>query len=597
MIQLPSIHTLTKKRTFLFLFNSFETIQIRNVVFILWFLVTLFNLNKAFHIDDTFHLEAGLGVIKKFTQPMSVSVIWDTFPTPLYTGNQPPLFFYLVGIFQLISGSSEIVLHLMLSFFTYLAILFFYKLLQLFSAKHKPTILTIFAFCPAFIINQNVMIDVPLLALSLGSMYFLIKGLEEKEYKYLLYSSIYFSIGILFKYSITPLFFVIALSIIANKQFKNLRVLLVPFGVLTLWSIWNLSEFGFIHILARGDSNSEFDVLKLLSFCNAMGSISFISILFLTDLLPKSIGKFLTVTFFTGLLLVVPLVYLGYVEQHITDKYLNYLFIFNGGLIMVFCLVLVGKLFYRNRIKTIHSKYLPVILFIVGLSVFFILFAPYMATRHVLLILPFILLLGHKQFEKSKGLVNSLVLIFSVLLGTLLGISDWHYAEFYRKTANTFKVGAEKYYSIGHWGWQWYTKKAGMINYSAPSEVKIRTNDKIVIANGTYKQRLNNRIKLDTITVLTEPASLATFFSGNNYASMYASAWNQPPWTLSKASIDTVYVCKVKKELDKEDLMYQMKADKVWLDFLLKQAKYQDLPADSIVSLEADNILFLTRGN
>ena len=54
------------------------------VLIICWLVVSLINLNKAYHIDDTFHLEAGTYIIDHLNTPMSGKINWDNSPTEMY---------------------------------------------------------------------------------------------------------------------------------------------------------------------------------------------------------------------------------------------------------------------------------------------------------------------------------------------------------------------------------------------------------------------------------------------------------------------------------------------------------------------------------
>ena len=62
-------------------------------IFILWLILTGININKAFTIDDTYHLEAANLIAQNPLKPMSGFINWGDSPTQLFYGNQPPLFF------------------------------------------------------------------------------------------------------------------------------------------------------------------------------------------------------------------------------------------------------------------------------------------------------------------------------------------------------------------------------------------------------------------------------------------------------------------------------------------------------------------------
>jgi hypothetical protein len=92
---------------------------------IIWLIATLFNINKAYHIDDTFHLEAAESIKANPTHPLSGLINWDDSPQPMYKHNQPPLLFYIISLHSIIFGNSELAMHLLLSIFSFLS-LFYY---------------------------------------------------------------------------------------------------------------------------------------------------------------------------------------------------------------------------------------------------------------------------------------------------------------------------------------------------------------------------------------------------------------------------------------------------------------------------------------
>ncbi len=253
------------------------------LIFVLWLILTGINLNKAFHIDDTFHLEAAEHIGQNPTRPMSIWINWEDSPTVMHKGNNPPLFFYLIYVHQFIFGNGEISLHMLLSVFTFLALFYFFQLSQLLQIKSPRIILTIFAFCPAFIVNQNIMLDIPILALSLSIMYYLLKGQQSNNTMYYLISASLLSIGILIKYSLSPLFIVILLSLFISKNYRKSFVLLIPIWVFISWSVWNYVEFGETHLYSIiskpkpyspiNNSTNSFSSQRLITFSNQASGI------------------------------------------------------------------------------------------------------------------------------------------------------------------------------------------------------------------------------------------------------------------------------------------------------------------------------------
>jgi hypothetical protein len=560
--------------------------SLKAYLILLCLVLTLINIDKAYHIDDTFHLEAAEHIVNHPLKPMSGCINWDNKPTPMHMHNQPPLFFFLIGIYQTFFGKSEIALHLLISIFTFLSLWYFYKLMQFLEVKLPYTLLTIFAFCPAFIVNQNLMTDVPILALSLGFMYYLLKGQKFGYLKDHVFSVLFLTAGLLIKYSLLPLIFVILISMLAVKNYKKSLVLLIPLLSLILWSVWNLIEFGSVHILSR--PRSEFNSENILAFSGTLGSISIFTGVFVYNLFPKKLTNFLILLVFGLFIALIPFVYTRHIEESLFNKYLNILFIVNGFILMLLIIFQTIKSLKSEKFEYLKTSNFPLALYIFGVSSFIILYAPFNATRHVLLLIPFILLFGHKQFEKTNALINPITVVVSIALGIILGISDWVYADFYRKNINQFDINShKKVYSLGHWGWQWYSQKAGMLIYSKEEELNLRNGDILVFPNDISKQELNLGIQLDTIDFITEAPTFYTFFSGKKFASMYNSYMDKPAWSLSNVPIDTIFVCQVKKEIGVEELVNQIKKDETWFEHVKNKAIDRKISLDSMLILDA----------
>ncbi len=558
-------------------------------LFLLWIALTGINIKKAFHIDDTFHLEAAENIGKNLLKPMSGFINWEDSPTPMYEHNQPPLFFYIIYIQQLIFGTSELSMHLLLSVFTFVCLLFFLKLTKLLHVKSPLTILTLFAFCPAFVVNQNLMTDIPILAMALVSIYFLLKGQKTDDLRYYLFSVVFLSVGLLIKYTLLPLFFVVLIAIVTSKKPKKAIVLCIPLSILLLWSIWNYLEYGAIHIISR--PRSKFNIYNVLAFFSTLGAISTFTAIYMYNVFPKRFTRFAIVLFCILLILCVPLVYLDFIEASKFNRLLNKFFLYNGILLLVLCLCGALKSFIEKKYDYLKTPKFIIITYILGFSAFIALFAPFNATRHVLLLIPFLLLIGHEQFEKTRGLINVLVLTISIIVGILLGVSDWIYADFYRKNVPAIKTSNSKVWSLGHWGWQWYSKNSGMSFYAKNNEFNVRKGDLIVIPKDISKQKLSIEIELDTLRFITEPQTFFTFFSGKKFASMYNSFVSKPAWSLSKDPIDTIFICQVKKEIGVKDVINRIKMDKNRMKIIRKKSLENNKYIDSILVLEAKSAI------
>ena len=173
-----------------------------------------------------------------------------------------------------------------------------------------------------------------------------------------------------------------------------------------------------------------------------------------------------------------------------------------------------------------------------------------MATRHILLLLPFILLVLHNRLTIDNSIHKGVGLLFVFLFGLGLAISDWMVADYYRDfTKEDYSKNNSKVWSVGHWGWQWYAKNQNYEVYDFKTS-KVNKGDVIIYPAKVPKQKISNQLDLELIEKKWKESNFATFLYVGNAASLYSNRLYKPVWMFSKQPIDTILVYKVKSVLD-----------------------------------------------
>ncbi len=507
-------------------------------ILLIWLFISAVNFTKPFHIDDTFHVETAQWIENNPLKPMTGKVNWGSNPNYIYTFNQPVLLFYVLAVYGHFFSYSEISLHVLIAVFTFFALWFFVKLTEKISKNPKTQLLAliIFACSPFLMINQNVMIDVPLLSFQLAFLYYLIKNPDD--FKNYWIAAFFLTLLLLTKYSSIPLIGVYVIAIYLKHRmlfFKYLIPLFVPFIAFVLWSMFNYWEYGSIHFFDR--PTNEFSLKRIAGMCFifivTLGAFSPIGLLFFKN-------RKLQIGIVLFLISQMIFVYLGLISETFSDDVLFALFFINGAWILVFLVFFIKK---NQLFSNINFQILGISVFL--MSIFLVVFAPFMASRHLLLVFQFIVLISLPFLETISLKYNIWVLILLIGFGFILSISDWQYANFYKKMAG--QIANElphKKYSSGHWGWQYYSKMQGMIEYGKDSTL-LNPGDLIVEPKNISKQDINSNLKLKTVSFYTQKPNVWTFFSGHNRASFYHSSYQRPPWRFSRSNIDTVFVYKV----------------------------------------------------
>ncbi|CCH54791.1 hypothetical protein BN8_03996 [Fibrisoma limi BUZ 3] len=511
-------------------------------------IATAVNLFKPFHIDDTFHLEAAQWIEQHPLRPMSGQVNWYQQKEPLHHANQPPLYFYLVAAVGSVFGYSEVSLHLMQALFSFIAIYFFHQIALLLRVQNAGLLTAFFTFSPAFLVSQNLMVDVPLVALLLVFFYILLTPrIHPDGVRYLLAATT-LSIALLIKYSSLPLLVMLPALMLFRKKHAYLPVVLIPIGVLALWAYANVQEYGSVHLFDRPRAPWSFgrlvEMVKMLII--GLGAISPFTLLLYVGLISrqrKPSIRWVSLPL-VGIVSLVLATYSQIIPEQLAHHLLYGLFLLNGAAFIGLTLWL-GRDVITAAVKGSVPNESPFILLLwmVAMTVFVVLFSPFMATRHILLILPPMMFLAAPLLNRVTSTVAAVSLGFALGLGVVLAVSDWYYADFYRQTARQIRKQLppdRRVWALGHWGWQWYATQAGMQQYEAGLS-PLKTGDFIVVPLGVDRQTLRANVPVRVIKRIVPPPTLLTFFSTGHVARFYAGT----SWHLTAAPIDTVVIYEV----------------------------------------------------
>lgn len=508
----------------------------------LWILLTTINLCKAWHIDDTFHLEAAQWIAGHPFQPMSGQVNWDQQPEPLHHFNQPPLYFFLLAAVIKTLGDGPVTLHLFQSLFAFAALWFFVKIAQTLALRHIRLLLFFFALNPAFIVNQNLMTDIPLLSFVLAFTWFLLKGGETGSLKYYGAAALTCGLACLIKYTALPLVPALLLCALLRRHYRALLWVLLPIAMLSGWSMWNYLEYGGVHLTGREAAKPQFK--HILDFLNCLGAVSLFSVPFVVGILSERVRQwFVRVTFLLSATFLIA-IGAGFLNLTQTNELLNLLFTLNGSLLILALLIVVfRKLKTTNNFSFTASPWTALMIITAGLIAFIVLFAPFIATRHLLLVIPFLLFAGDELIDKLKpGLIRITVAI-TAIFGLAMGISDWLYADYYRHMARTITLpdNSSVWYA-GHWGWQKYASERGWRQYDCKGVLPGAGS--YLLYPGVISRQAVDLSQLKLIEKKFKVPSAFSYLSGVP-GRMYSSGIDFQPWQLSTLPVDTIYIYKV----------------------------------------------------
>jgi hypothetical protein len=192
-------------------------------------------------------------------------------------------------------------------------------------------------------------------------------------------------------------------------------------------------------------------------------------------------------------------------------------------------------------------------LWLMGAAAFAILFAPFMAMRHLMPALaPLLLLLGRNLRAGRRSVWAGLAL--TAALGIWLAASDFAYAGVYPAAASEIATSlptTTTRWMLGHWGWQWYGQQDGLVSYDVVRST-LATSDYVVVPSVPHQaapqleagQRL---VLISTITVPGTPLTWLRTMSAQPYGGYYSFSIiaGSLPWTFSSAPLEQFRVYQV----------------------------------------------------
>lgn len=549
------------------------------LVTLIFVLLVAFNFNKAVHIDDAFHLQVANYLIDNPTEPLSGKVLWDNQEKEIYHFNQPVLFFYYIALLISIFGENIPLLHFATSIFLIPVLIYFCKINDIIGGANKRLLLVVFGFSYPLLVNQNIMVDLPLLSLLIGSVYHFLKGLKNnRPYNFLL-SSIILSAGIMVKYTILPVLILLPLILVYKKQFKVIFFYLIPIITIGAWSFWNFNEIGKTHIGGRESQINN--AYYIFGYVSCLGSMSLFAPILIFNQLNNRL-KNISTWLYSLVLLSIPIAALSiFITNSHNSLNLNYLFIGVGSILIVTLVYFSIKEFFKKKFILSESIVLVGIAF--SISLFLIMFAPFIASRHLLLVLPFFILALNKYVPFKLDSHGSVLIGIYVLINVWIGIGDYSNAKFFKEKA--LEIASQtnrKTFSAGYWGWQYYSKKYGMVNYHWGVH-RIKEGHFMTFPLSSPRQYITPEIQLDTTKYIIGKPKIWSVLIGKNYESLYWSDHQSAAWSIGNFPTDTIVLAKVIDGLNLEDMKNRIKDNKEWIDQIKTNSETKQLNFDSLL--------------
>lgn len=521
-------------------------------VALLWLFATGWNAGKAFHIDDAAYLEIARWIAEEPLHPMSGLLNWDEDLEPIHRTNQPLLYGYLMAGWAQCFGWSETSMHALMALFALWAIAACYRLARLAAPGSARRVALGLVACPAFVVGQNSMVDVPLLAVWTEFFVVLFAPALSDRRRYAS-AAVLCSLALWIKYTSLVLLPALGLHMAFTGRRKCWAWSLLPLGALAAWSAFNWFDYGGVHIATRSvEARTAGRLLDLaIAWTLTLGAV-----------LPSAIGAFARAAararqpggrIAWGIALALgatapALFCLGgwfRPSEAFVALALKLSFLATGA--GIGCALLAH---FLRRIPTLRSDPKEMLLgyWILATTAFVVLLSPFVAPRHVLLVVPpTLLLLSARNRSGMARRIEWATLGLGVLICSGLAAGDRWYAEVYRRHPQRILEALPAEATVwftGHWGWQWYASQAGMRPLSARTG-GAEVGDFVVTPQNVDPSALPDGLQLalyDRIEV-DRPTGFARWVSA--HAGFYSSSRWHLPWTYSEQPIERFEIRRV----------------------------------------------------
>ena len=520
------------------------------LIVLVWLILTSLNISKAIHIDDAGHLEIAKHIIEDPLKPMSGHVNWEDSKESIHKLNQPHLFFYLLAAFIYFVSGNEIMMHAFVSLFALACAVLFFFLAARINKETSPYFLVLLCLGPAFIASQNIMVDIPMLSLWLSYLYLIFMDIENNKPIYLAGAAVMASCAILIKYYSMILLPVLVIYVAVQKQWQRLWVLVIPAAAILGWSLFNYYDYGGVHLLGREIRHITIASIKdnTINWFIGLGAIAPFTIIMIPRMLKNRAGWLIL-----GLSIIASFIYYSK-RIAFPNAMLGAIFMGNGVFALLCSMSMAWRVYRENKIE--GAQYIIVVLLCLILSsmTFILLFAPFMAVRHILPVVPAILLIMALYLGNIGKKFITVITILTMFMGVSLAISDWQYADVYRSYAKNIagNIGtrADVWYA-GHWGWQWYARKEGMKEYDAKSTTFVM-NDYLVVPSAIHKQSIrdDHRDTLIHVSTIRVESGLSTrirtmMIEPNGGYYYYSYTKGSMPWTITDSPLEEFKIYRI----------------------------------------------------
>jgi hypothetical protein len=427
---------------------------------------------KGFHMDSPVTVYVAGQMLKNPLNPPLDDygrqfVAWNHTDLPatsaFYITPHPPLVpLYLAPVVALF-GENELALNWAMFPFYLLSAFFFFRLASLLLSRFRLYATLLFCLCPVVLVNsQNVMVDTPLMALCLGSFYFMFRGGGAKD---ACFAGLFAALACLTKFTGGTIVLCGFLYYAYARKWKECLLFFMPFLLLCgLWTAHNYIVWGKLQVLSNGHAHYilgdlRYRLERLVSFFGGTIALPVFPLAF-----ALAIKKYRAPAV---MLLIAALAWSALLMYHLHysawSASLYWLSASAGAFLLYGACVTLPAVFDRRKgaCLTFHLA-----LQVVG-GMFLTLYASrYLLPVAFVGILFLALLIEQLPAAVSKRAVWTALIATSGLVSVLLSAADFQYVNAERRASADIRAmyPDNRVFFCGRLGWLYYSHRAGFLD-------------------------------------------------------------------------------------------------------------------------------------
>lgn len=529
-------------------------------VLILTALVLVFCLpfiNQAFHWDDRDYIEYTQAQAGDITQFHVLDYSYrGHFYWRLRNPHAPLLTTYLSLLLRAGAEVSEPLFHAAYLVFPLIAALSMYALSRRFT-RHPLIATILLVSSPGFLVmSHNLMDNLPGLSLALASAALFIWGSDRDNWKLLLGSGIVMALAVMTAYQslmIVPVLMAYAL-LNRNYQQKTYLPFVIPLAVYGLWRMYIKGRYGLAPAVSY-KAGLHFD-WQLRSMIVFIGGTIIFPLSLLVIFIRSRLDILVAFLAFPPLVTWAAIYLLGRGEIDAFQAFQLAILMAAGFMVFyrMFTAGIAGMMGWAQKRKGWADPVFLLIWFLGAIMVQLVFIIPYVAVRHLLLLLPPVILLFVREAEalwpmrpRLRGAFVYITLGFTMIMGLSAAFADYRMAGTYREVAGQMKErysdSPNKVWSLGEFDFRYYMEREGFEYLGVNSVAKPGD---IVISSYVCSTGLLAPLPVGYYRVLSreEPSFAYPVRTMNPWAAagFYGNLMGPLPVSISDAKLDEIDV-------------------------------------------------------